>query len=75
MIMFHIKISTGSDNVTRVYHFAHKQYDTLSEEEQKEAFDKAVKEINHIYQDYGRFATSIGVVKLFDKFGFERTIP
>ena len=75
MLMFHIRISTGDKNLVRQYHFVHKQYKTLSEDEQKADFDKAVKEINHIYKDYGRFATSVGVIKLFDKFGFERTIP
>lgn len=75
MIMFHIRISTGDKDLTRVYHFVHKQCQELSEDEQKKAFNDAVQEINHIYQDYGRFATSVGVVRLFDKFGFERTIP
>lgn len=75
MMMFHIRINTGDRDITRVYHFVHKDWEHATEDEQKEAFDKAVKEINHIYQNYGRFATSAAVVSLFDKFGFERTIP
>ena len=31
-------------------------------------------EINNVYKDYGRFATEVGVCKLFNKFGFERSI-
>ena len=75
MLMFQIKISTGDADKVRVYHFSHKQCDTVSIEQQKDDFDTAVKEINHIYKDYGRFATSVGVLRLFDKFGFERTVP
>ena len=74
-LMFRIRIKTGDKNDENIYFFVHKNRELLSEEEQKSAFNDAVQEINHIYKDYGRFATPIGVKKLFDHFGFERTIP
>ena len=46
-----------------------------TEEEQTKDWQAAIDELNHIYKDYGRFATSVGVNKLFEKFGFERTMP
>lgn len=46
----------------------------LSDKEQNEAFNKAVKELNRVYTTYGRFATTAGVLKLFDSFGFELSI-
>lgn len=33
-----------------------------------------LKELNRVYTTYGRFATSAGVLKLFDSFGFELSI-
>lgn len=75
MIMFHIRVNTGDNDSTAIYYFVHKDYANLTDDEQQEAFDAAVKELNHVYHDYGRFATSVGVTRLFDKFGFERTVP
>jgi len=74
MVRFHIKVNTGDANLTTMYWFIHKDWETLSEEEQTAKWQEAVDELNHVYKDYGRFATHIGVTKLFDKFGFERTI-
>lgn len=71
MIRYSIKVNTGDANVTNRYEFVHKDDASLSKEEQNEAFDKAVKELDRIYQNYGRFATSAGVVSLFRTFGFE----
>lgn len=75
MIRYKIRINNGDSNQTKTYYFVHKDWEKLLSEEQDNAFDCAVKELNHIYQDYGRFATSTGVLKLFDKFGFEQTLP
>ena len=75
MMMFHIRVNTGDHDVTRMYWFVHKQYATLTAEEQSEDWDKAVKELNHIYKDYGRFATPTGVMRFFGAHGFEITIP
>lgn len=75
MLMFHIRVKTGdADNVHR-YHFTFKDRDNVSEEEQAKKWDEAVKELNHIYQDYGRFATRKGVYNFFEYHGFEMTIP
>ena len=74
MLRFHIRVNTGDKNITTMYWFVHKEWATTSEEDQASQWNDAVQELNHIYQDYGRFATSVGVTKLFDKFGFERTI-
>ena len=68
MLRFHIRVNTGDKDITKMYWFVHKQWSTLSEEEQ-------AKELNHIYKDYGRFATSVGVHKFFDSHGFEITVP
>lgn len=73
--MFTIRINIGTENKTVVFYFVHKDKFKLSEQEQVQAFDKAVKELDHIYSDYGRFATETGVIKLFGSFGFERTKP
>jgi len=74
MVRFHIRVNNGYENMTRMYWFVHKKWETMSEEEQTKEWDAAVKELNHIYQDYGRFATTTGVTKFFDAHGFERTI-
>lgn len=75
MIRFHIRVNNGDNNTTKMYWFVHKDWETKSEEEQTKDWQAAIDELNHIYKDYGRFATSVGVTKLFDKFGFERTLP
>lgn len=74
MIRYHIRINTGDNNKTHTYYFVHKNHDTLTNDEQNKLFDMAVKEINKIYKTYGRFATTKGVVNLFESFGFEQTI-
>ena len=56
------------------FEFVHKSWNSLSNEEQDKAFDKAVKELNRVYSTYGRFATSTGIIKLFDSFGFELSV-
>ena len=73
MTRFSIRVNIGDNNVTRHFEFVHKDYNIKKEKAEKE-FDKAVKELNHIYKDYGRFATSYGVINLFDKYGFELSI-
>ena len=45
---------------------------TDKDETAEEEFDKAVKEINRIYHETGRFATKEEVVKHFAKYGFYR---
>ena len=74
MTRYHINVKTGDDNVTNTYYFVHKQWADISPEESDKAFDNAVHELDYIYKTYGRFATSVGVIRLFDKFGFENTI-
>lgn len=73
--MFNIRIVSGDAKTERMYYFVHKNYRNLTKEEQAVEFDKAVKELNHIYNDYGRFATSKAIIALFKKFDFEQTIP
>lgn len=75
MVRFHINVNVGDKDETVRFFFIHKDFETLSDNEQNVAFDKAVKELNHIYKDYGRFATQIGVTRLFEAFGFERSTP
>lgn len=71
MVRYNIRVNSGDDDVTIKYEFVHKDYANLSAEEQDKAFDKAVKELDRIYKTYGRFATTAGVVRLFNSFGFE----
>jgi len=72
---FHIRVNTGDKDTTKMYWFVHKDHDTMSVEEQAEQWDAAVKELNHIYKDYGRFATSAAVYSFFKYHGFEFTVP
>ena len=74
MIRYNIRINYGDANITKKFEFVHKSWNTLSDKEQNEAFDKAVKELNRVYTTYGRFATTAGILKLFDSFGFELSI-
>lgn len=74
MLRFNIRVNIGNENRTVKFYFVHKDWQTLSEEEMRKAFDDAVAELNKVYKDYGRFATDVGVSKLFNSFGFERTI-
>lgn len=74
MVRYHIRVKTGDNNKTHMYWFIHKDHATMTNDEMDEQFDKAVKELNRVYQTYGRFATTTGVVRLFNSFGFEQTI-
>ena len=74
MVRFYINVNIGDDERTVKFWFIHKNYDTLDEDKQQEAWQKALDELNHIYKDYGRFATEVGVCRLFNKFGFERSV-
>lgn len=71
MIRYHIRVNYGDSDTTQLFEFVHKDYATLTIEKQNKDFDKAVKELNRIYSSYGRFATTTGILKLFDSFGFE----
>ena len=73
MVRYHISVNTGDNNKTVKYFFVHKDWANISQEDSDSAFNDAVTELNRIYKNYGRFATEIGVQKLFDSFGFERT--
>ena len=72
--MFHIHITVGTVEKVIYFHFVAIDQ-TKSLDEQKAMFNDAVQELNHIYKDYGRFATEYGVLSLFRKFGFEETVP
>lgn len=71
MVRYNIRVNSGDDDVTIKYEFVHKDYANLSTEEQDKVFNEAVKELDRIYKNYGRFATTTGVVRLFNSFGFE----
>lgn len=73
MRRYNIRINYGDNDATSKFYFVHKDWQTISNEDSDKAFDKAVKELDHIYKDYGRFATTTGIAKLFAKFGFEPT--
>ena len=45
-------------------------FDTLDNENADKRFDEAVKEINRIYKEKGRFGTYAEVKKHFQKYGF-----
>lgn len=74
MVRYNIRINYGDADITKKFEFVHKSWDSLSNDEQDKAFDKAVKELNRVYSTYGRFATSTGIIKLFDSFGFELSV-
>ena len=74
MNRYFINVNNGDANITKQYCFVHRDWDSISVEDQDAAFDKAVKELNHIYKDYGRFATTIGVTRLFESFEFELSL-
>lgn len=46
MIRYNIRINYGDANITKKFEFVHKSWNTLSDKEQNEAFDKAVKELD-----------------------------
>ena len=68
-----IHVNYGDNNTTAEFQFVHKDYAKYSLEEQDNKFHLAVTELNHIYSDYGRFATVNGIKSLFDKYGFEQS--
>lgn len=45
-------------------------FDSLDDKDKDERFDEAVKEINRIYKEKGRFETYAEVRKHFQKYGF-----
>lgn len=73
MIRYNIRVNHGDDNVTTKFYFVHKDWQTISQEESDKCFDSAVKELNRIYKTCGRFATEVGVIRLFESYGFERS--
>ena len=75
VVRYSIRVNVGDDDRTVRFQFAHKDFMNLNEEQQNEQFDKAVKELDHIYKDYGRFATTKGVCNLFESFGFIQSTP
>ena len=74
MIRYNIRVNYGDNDITKKFYFVHKDWQTLSTEDQNKAFNDAVKELNRVYKTYGRFATPVGIIKLFYSFGFEQTI-
>lgn len=56
-----------NENVLKLFTFA-----TNNDETAEEEFDKAVKEINKIYKENGRFKTQKEVIDHFSKYGFYR---
>ena len=62
---FNIRVMFG--NQVQMFSFA-----TDNDETAEEKFDEAVKEINRIYCETGRFATKEEVIKHFAKYGFYR---
>lgn len=71
MVRYFIRVNHGDANLTVKYSFVHKDWQSLSKEEQDAAFNNAVIELDRIYKTYGRFATQVGVLRLFNFFGFE----
>lgn len=72
MVRYHINVKVGNEDRKVYFEFVHKDVDKLSKEEMDVEFDKAVKEIERVY-NYGRFATEVGVARLFETFGFVRS--
>ncbi len=75
MVRYSINVNYGDKDITHKFYFVHSKWNVLSVEEQNKAFHEAVMELNRIYQNYGRFATQVGITKFFNSFGFENTIP
>lgn len=73
MIRYNIRVNYGDNNRTNKFYFAHKDWRNVTQEESDKAFDSAVKELNRIYKTYGRFATEVGIIRLFESYGFERS--
>lgn len=71
MVRYNIRVNYGDDNMEKMFYFTHKDWSTISKEGSDKAFNDAVTELNRIYKTYGRFATQVGITRLFDTFGFE----
>ena len=65
MEIVHYKIRIMDGDVIEQFIF-----DTLDSENADKRFDEAVKEINRIYKEKGRFETYAEVKKHFQKYGF-----
>lgn len=72
VVRYHINVNVGNEERTVRFEFVHKDGDKLSKDEMDVEFDKAVKELERVY-NYGRFATEVGVARLFETFGFVRS--
>lgn len=71
-IRYCIRVNTGDDGHTTAYCFEHIGGKDMMELEQRAIFDVAVKELNKIYKNYGRFAEEDSVTRLFESYGFYR---
>ena len=67
MVRYRIRVNTGDADTTNTFHFVHKDWQNVTAEESDKAFDEAVRKLDRIYKDYGRFATKTGVARLFGK--------
>lgn len=74
MVRYSIAIATGDPKKIKRYYFVHEDWAHTDKEISDKKFDEAVKELDHIYENYGRFATSVGVRNLFKAYGFDETI-
>lgn len=70
MIEFDITINHGDADIEKQYQFIHKDWKNLPESEQRLQFRAAKNELDYVYKTYGRFATQVGIIKLFEHFGF-----
>lgn len=75
MVRYNIRITYGDKETCKKFYFVHRDWDKLSEDEQNKLFNEAITELNRIYKDYGRFATTVGVSNLFSKYGFDISAP
>lgn len=75
MIRYNIRITYGDNATCRKFYYVHENFNKLSKEEQDAAFNDAVTELDKIYKEYGRFATTHGINALFKKFGFIESNP
>lgn len=75
MIRYFIRVNHGDADTTVKYSFVHENWQSLSKDEQDAAFNNAVVELDRIYKTYGRFATQVGVLRLFKSFGFDLSTP
>lgn len=68
MVRYNIAIATGR------HYFVHEDQAHTDKKTSDKKFDEAVKELDRIYENYGRFATSVGVRNLFKVYGFDETL-